>query len=207
MKIGLISDIHAYPAPLREALDLFREHEVETILCAGDIAGYGSELEATVDLLLESGCHCVIGNHDLWYLEDHEKEQKNSVKDFFESLQEELDFNVEGLRLSMVHASPSGSLLDGIKLLDEKGRPLQRQLAYWAKGLNECPADILVVGHTHQVFVRQLGGVLLINPGSSVFNHTCAILTLPEQDVQFYPLSGKEPVLSWNFSMFRNMTW
>jgi predicted phosphodiesterase len=39
---------------------------------------------------------------------------------------------------------------------------------------------VLVVGHTHQVFAETVGGVLVVNPGSSAFNHSCAILSLPD---------------------------
>ena len=63
-------------------------------------------------------------------------------------------------------------------------------------------SDVLIVGHTHQVFSEQLGDVLVINPGSTTFNHTCAILTLPEMKVDIFPLSNKEPILCWNWSMF-----
>ena len=43
VKIGLISDVHAAAGPLQEALRIFGEERVEAILCAGDIAGYGTE--------------------------------------------------------------------------------------------------------------------------------------------------------------------
>ncbi len=62
-KIGLISDVHATPAPLEEALSIFLEERVDLICCAGDIAGYGGELERTVELLVGSQCNAVSG----WY--------------------------------------------------------------------------------------------------------------------------------------------
>lgn len=52
VKIGLISDVHATAAPVREALAILQREGVETILCPGDIAGYGTELELTVELLI-----------------------------------------------------------------------------------------------------------------------------------------------------------
>ena len=206
-RIGLISDVHAAPAPLKDALAIFRENRVDTILCAGDVAGYRNALEDTVSLLVDNGCQSVIGNHDLWHLEDNEDTLRDPAADYLCRLPEKLEMTAEGSTLCMVHASPSGSLLDGIRLLDEKGNILSRQAIHWAEALGDFPADILVVGHTHQVYAEQLGGRLVINPGSSLFNHTCAILTLPDRRVEFYPLLGKKPVLSWNFSMFRDMIW
>ena len=44
--------------------------------------------------------------------------------------------------------------------------------------------------------------VLVINPGSTQFNHTCMILTLPEMTVQTFALQGKDPVKSWNWGKF-----
>ncbi len=64
-KIGLISDIHAAVASLREALAIFAQERVDLVLCAGDIAGYGTELEQSVELLIESGCTTILGNHDI----------------------------------------------------------------------------------------------------------------------------------------------
>ncbi|MEJ1367267.1 MAG: metallophosphoesterase family protein, partial [Candidatus Sedimenticola sp. (ex Thyasira tokunagai)] len=68
-KIGIISDPHATPGPVEEALSIFRQEGVERILCAGDIAGYGDSLDETVALLAAHGCQSVIGNHEAWYLD------------------------------------------------------------------------------------------------------------------------------------------
>ncbi len=104
----------------------------------------------------------------------------------------------------MIHASPLDPLMNGIKLLDGDGKLLQREKDYWSEALGDFPSDVLVVGHTHQVFAERLGNILVVNPGSSLFNHTCAIISLPEMAVEVYPLEGKEPLLSWNFGMLGN---
>ena len=49
--------------------------------------------------------------------------------------------------------------------------------------------------------VEQLGNILVINPGSTVFNHTCAVLSLPDMKVRIFPLSGKTPRKTWNWGM------
>lgn len=201
IRIGLISDVHATPEPVREALQIFKDSGVETILCAGDIAGYGRKLEQTVALLIESGCRSVFGNHDLWYFEQRDIDPDGPAADYLCSLPVTVQLEVVGLQLLMVHASPPDSLMDGIRLLDEEGQLIASEVLGWRNTLAELAADILIVGHTHQVFAESLDDLLVINPGSTLFNHTCAILTLPEKTVRFYPLSGKEPVLSWNFGM------
>ena len=60
--IGLISDVHATPKPLAEALSIFARAGVDRILCAGDIAGYMDQLDATIKLLINNNCHTIMGN-------------------------------------------------------------------------------------------------------------------------------------------------
>ena len=202
VKIGLISDVHATPDPVSEALSIFQREGVDTILCAGDIAGYRAELEQTVALLLDSGCQAVLGNHDLWWLGRYDSGEGSPVEKYLRALPAVVEFSVEDKKIHMVHASPPESLMEGIKLLDEDAELLQDQKAYWSDYLRTFSADVLIVGHTHQVFAEQLGHVLVVNPGSTLFNHTCAILTLPEMVVQVFSLSGKKPVMTWNWGMF-----
>lgn len=201
VKIGLISDVHATPDPVQEALEIFVRAGVETILCAGDIAGYGPDLDRTVQLLVESDCRSIVGNHDLWRLDHFNPETEGASERYLRSLPTTVELCLAEKRLYMVHASPPESLLDGIKLLDVKAVMMSEQRDLWEESLKELPTDLLVVGHTHQVFAEQMGDVLVINPGSTVFNHTCAILHLPEMLVEFVPLSGQEPLLSWNWGM------
>jgi putative phosphoesterase len=200
MKIGLISDVHATVEPLREALTLFRLNHVDTTICAGDTAGYGVELDETVKCLIESKCQIISGNHDTWYLNVPAPEEKKWIKDFFSSLPETIDFSADGKHLYAVHASPPKSDMEGIKLLDEHGHVMPDRKAQWENALKNFNYDVLIVGHTHQVFAERLGNTLVINPGSTKFNHTCAILTLPELTVQVFPLSNKEPLKTWRWA-------
>jgi len=200
-KIGLISDVHATAGPVEEALAVFQRQGVDHILCAGDIAGYGTELDQTVGLLIGSGCETIMGNHDLWYLANPADGKAESVVAFFEGLPLWLQVTFEGKRVYLVHASPPQSLMEGIALLDQHAQILAERKARWTDELKESEFDVLVVGHTHQVFAEQLGNVLVINPGSTKFNHTCAILRLPEMTLQIFPLSNKKPVRVWNWGM------
>ncbi len=76
--IGLISDVHASPEPVAEALHIFEKAGVEQVLCAGDIAGYMDQLSETIALLEKSHCQTVIGNHDLQYIDHHEAGQRET---------------------------------------------------------------------------------------------------------------------------------
>ncbi len=197
--IGLIGDVHATPAPVAEALSIFKHKGVDQVFCVGDIAGYMDELEPTVALLVKNGCQTIFGNHDLLYLDHHEDEPVNEAMAFFNRLPASIDTMIEGKRVYMVHAHPPNACHGGIKLLNREGEVQHGQVARWAEKLQAFDCDVLVVGHTHQVFAEQVGNTLVVNPGSSAFNHSCAILRLPEMTVQIFPLSGKEIEKTWNW--------
>ena len=197
-RIGLLSDVHATAAPVREALAIFAREGVETILCPGDIAGYGEELEEVVALLQQANCQCVRGNHERWVI--GREDIRSDICAWLVALPLAREFVFEGTRLYLVHASPPDSDMDGIKLLDETGALIPQALDYWRERLQGFGHDILVVGHTHQVYAEQLGETLVINPGSSAFNHSCAILHLPERRIEWYGVGG-EISRVWNWGM------
>lgn len=200
--IGLISDVHAAPEPVAEALRIFKQAGVKQVLCAGDIAGYMDQLDATITLLVENNCQTIMGNHDLLYLDHHDEDDVESNQHTLSFLRQlpatYLDI-IEGKSLYMVHAQPPDGCHGGIKLLDKNGKIMPERVAQWSQTLQSFDHDVLVVGHTHQVFAEYLGDTLVINPGSSVFNNCCAILRLPEMSVEMFPLSGKKIEPTWNW--------
>lgn len=199
-KIGLISDTHSTAAPLKEALDIFRQQQVDMIICAGDIAGYGNdELTDTVDLLRNHSCQLIAGNHDTIA---ELGELPESLHQFFKQLPITLEFEIEQKKIYVVHAEPPLEQHGGIKLLDPDGHVIPQRLEYWESVLADVDYDILIVGHTHQVFAQPIGNTLVINPGSTKYNHTCMIFELPTMKTTIYPLSGKKPIYTWNWGKF-----
>ena len=196
-RIGLISDMHATPAPVAEALSLFEQRGIEQVFCLGDIAGYGSQLAPTLDLLRQYECQSILGNHEQWYLEDHADDE---AADYFQTLPTSRQVTIEGVSVYMVHASPPDSMMDGIHLLDEQGKIISVQRLAWEGEFENFKYDVLIVGHTHEVFCERLGNTLVINPGSTLFNHSCAILTLPDCTVEWLPLSNKQVQTTCNWS-------
>ncbi len=205
-KIGLISDLHSTLVPLQEALAIFAHEQVDMIICAGDIAGYGEEkiehdVAPLIDLLQAHDVLMISGNHDHWSEEDHAGQNEAKLKPFFNALPSHLELNVEGKRLYVVHASPPDLEHGGIKLLDPEGEVYADRKLFWTNELKNLNADILIVGHTHQILCEQLGEILLINPGSTLFNHNCSILNLQEMQVEHFALSNKTPIKVWNWGM------
>jgi putative phosphoesterase len=198
--IGLISDVHATPAPVAEALSIFEQAGVEQVFCAGDTAGYREQLDETVALLVDHNCRTILGNHDVGYLEKHADDADNRAVAFFRQLPAAIDTTIAGKRVYMVHAQPPDACHGGIKLLNRQGVVQSERITRWTQELQEFDHDVLVVGHTHQVFAEQVGNTLVVNPGSSAFNYSCAILHLPEMTVQVFPLSGKAIAKTWNWA-------
>ncbi len=200
-RIGLVSDVHSSPRPLQQALDIFEREGVDEIICAGDIAGYYDTLAPTVQLLAQSGCHSVLGNHDLEYLAQPSDTTEQSVREYLQQLPPTLELDIEGNKLLVVHANPPAAQHGGIKLLDQQGDVIEARRQEWSEMLSGIEKDVLIVGHTHQVYALRLGGVFVVNPGSSVFNHSCMILSLPDLGVREFALGEREIVKCWNFSM------
>ena len=205
VKIGLISDVHATVAPLRQALAIFEQEGTDLILCAGDIAGYGTELEESIELLVASDCVSILGNHDVWHLDHQVEEQEKEVDIFLRKLPVTWEATIEGKHIFAVHASPPLSMERGITLLDQYENIIFSAKEQWAQELKGYGFDVLIVGHTHQVFAVVLGQTLAINPGSTAFNHTCAILSLPDLKVRTLPLPGKRPRKVWHWGMMTRL--
>ena len=206
-RIGLISDVHSSPTALAQALQIFEQQSVDDIICGGDIAGYYDTLLPTVQLLIQSGCKAIIGNHDQTWLEqsdgdsDGNTEHNSEIRDYLQQLPETLELTIEGKRLFVVHANPPSEQHGGIKLRNRYGDIVAERKMEWTRSLVDFDHDVLIVGHTHQVYAEQLDQVLVINPGSVPFNHSCMILSLPDLSVETYALGDQEINYCWNFSM------
>jgi len=203
-RIGLISDVHSSPGPVGQALEIFRKEQVDGIICAGDIAGYYDTLAPTIELLAESNCKTIVGNHDQSYLEKTSIDDNQSIRAYLQSLPQTLDLEIEQKRVFVVHANPPSEQHGGIKLLNQQGEVIEDRKVEWTNNLSGLGRDVLIVGHTHQVYAEQLGKVFVVNPGSSIFNHSCMILSLPDLELQIFALGGNEIVKCWNFSMLHS---
>lgn len=198
MKLGLISDIHADFDALRIVLDRFATvHQIDRLLCAGDLTGYGDSPNEVLDLFRQSTITTVRGNHD---------SPSTSITPanaaYLEGLPFEWRETLGGKRLYMCHGIPSANMIGfTLGLLNKEAiRTLIR----------DVQADILIAGHTHEVLCQQVEGTWILNPGSlyaqsaltSWTSHSYAILDLDallfdvfdllqpasEQPLAIYPL-------------------
>ncbi len=185
--IGLISDIHADLQALKQALDILQGQGVEQIICAGDLVDKGYEGDAVVNLIRERNILSVMGNHDYmvyrnqqWLI--HNAGESNpalvtqETMDYLDILPETLTFTLNGKWLLLAHGSPWSNMEYIYAYSPPK---VYEQIARFYK------TDVVVLGHTHQPMLVEMGNLLVINPGSVCSTYadgsgTCAILSLPD---------------------------
>lgn len=61
---AIISDIHANLEALCNVCEDIEKHNVDEIICLGDIVGYGADSEACTDIIMDKVNHTIMGNHD-----------------------------------------------------------------------------------------------------------------------------------------------
>ena len=205
MKLGLISDIHGNLQALEAVLAALEPHDVDLILCAGDLVCYGANPNEVVNLCKEKNIACVVGNYDdavawdkpstsrkpsssrnetlkLAVLEWAKKHATRATKDYLKSLAWRLDYHFAEKLLTTFHA--------GLDYLDEW---VSLDLPESFDSLTKRTAvDIIILGHTHQAFTHEHRGRLFINPGAvgrSLDGDTRAaftVLTLPDMKVEHF---------------------
>jgi putative phosphoesterase len=170
MKIAIISDLHGNYEAMRSLPDGYDE-----LWVLGDLVNYGPEPEAVVDFVKAESTAVVRGNHDhsLAYevdprctpryqkMADITRRYSASVlkqeqKEFLRALPLKVELKRQDTRFYLCHARPSDPLYG---YCPEQSDESVRELG----GVN---ADVLLVGHTHTPFVRQVGNRLVVNPGS-----------------------------------------
>ncbi len=138
MRIGIISDTHDHRRNILRAVEIFRGHEVQYVLHAGDIvAPFATKPFAEVGT---AKFIAVFGNND------GEKLQLRRAVESFGGEIHEYCYKGElaGRKVYMTHTNHNVEEVAASQMY-----------------------DLLVYGHTHQQDVRRVGKTLIINPGEA----------------------------------------
>lgn len=160
MRIGVVSDIHCNIAGLRAALGAMGD--VDELLCLGDSIYESQFSNEVVALLRDRNAHIVQGNHEEAFFSPAGAQARASagnnaeLMDFLSQQPVRRRLVVGGVRLLLVHSTP----------WDPRGSYVYPHSAELAR-FGEVDADVALYGHTHVQLVRQIGEVLVINPGSA----------------------------------------
>jgi putative phosphoesterase len=181
MRLAIFSDVHSNIEALQAVLSDVDTASVDRIFCLGDLVGYAPFPNEVCGLLRERGVAVVMGNYDdgtgfdkaecgCAYTKPDEKARgdlsfawtkehtSQENKAWLRTLQPQIRFEADGRRFLLVHGSPRR-----INEYVYADRP-QGSLEHIAQAAD---ADVLIMGHTHLPYVKQVGEVLFINVGSA----------------------------------------
>jgi putative phosphoesterase len=167
----VLSDIHGnWPA-----LEAVAAVPHDSVLCLGDVVGYGPQPGECLRWLRASHASIVQGNHDRsvadgvpprcrldfeWLAAATQHIARRQLTDeetaFLRALPRTLDLVLDGRKVLLLHATPADPLYNYLGPDRDK----------WRTALARIEADLVLVGHTHLPFHFQFGDVHVLNPGS-----------------------------------------
>lgn len=180
-KIAVFSDIHSNIHALSAVLGDIERHDVDLIVCLGDLVGYGAFPNEVIETIRQRNIPTIRGNYDdgvgfgkpecgCAYKKPEEEERgqcsfewtKAQVternKRYLASLIDGMTLEVHGKILWFVHGSPRR--INEYLFEDRPDSALKRVLG-------ERNVDALLFGHTHLPYDRVVEGMHFINTGSA----------------------------------------
>lgn len=172
MKIAVISDIHANIYSLMTVFHELDSEKIDTIICLGDLVGYGPHPNEVVSAIKRRNILCIKGNYDssvvdneFSYIRETElnsfslpwtvNELREENREYLKNLPSQVTLNIAGKNILFVHGSPNK--INEYLLQDEENT---------AEIMNNLEEDILVCAHTHIPSVKDFNGKQFINCGS-----------------------------------------
>lgn len=180
MKIAVFGDIHGNIEALKAAYDAAVAAEAEKMFHLGDLGGYAPFVNEVVDFLIARGISGVQGNYDETVGNGREhcgckyedplqaemsaqgfewtrKHTSEKSKEYMRRLPFEISFVAEGKKIALFHATPSKN-----NLYWHEDRPEK----FFREMAGRTDAGILIYGHTHKPYRKDMGGKVFINAGS-----------------------------------------
>ncbi|MBQ6820649.1 MAG: metallophosphoesterase family protein [Clostridium sp.] len=172
MKIAAISDIHGNIYALMKALNDIDEQKVDLIICLGDLVGYGPHPNEVIALIKRREIPCLKGNYDasvvdgsFTFIKDNKinsfslpwavEEVRESNKYYLNQLPNELNYDINGVKLKFTHGSPNK--INEYLFENEENTEIVMQ---------NLKDDILVCAHTHIPSYKKFNDKIFINVGS-----------------------------------------
>lgn len=173
MKIAVISDIHGNLYSLIKVLEDIDSQNVDSIICLGDLVGYGPHPNEVIALIRKRNILCIKGNYDAsvvdnayTYIRDTNinsfslpwtvEELRVSNRYFLDNLPDNMLINILGKKVQFVHGSPNKINEYLTHNYDELDNIMEK-----------FDGDVLVCAHTHIPYIKEFNNnKLLVNDGS-----------------------------------------
>ena len=184
MKLGIVSDLHCNFDGLTRALDIMGQ--IDELLCLGDSIFEYRFSNEVVGLLKARDAYVIHGNHEEVFLGPQGVQARgrdtidHALLQWLADQPARIELDIGGKKVLMVHSTP----------WEPRGTYVYPHSPQFAR-FGEAEADFVLYGHTHQQVVQRIGGLLVINPGSTGDgrDHTngrqlsCAVLDTVSEEV------------------------
>lgn len=180
MKLAILSDIHANLHALQAVWEDLETSKPDKVYCLGDLVGYGAYPNETIAFIRERQIPTIMGNYDEgvgFDLDDCGCVYKDPIQDqlgkrsliwtqaittpgnkaYLQSLPAQIRLDENSLRLLFVHGSPRKV---NEYLFEDRPQATFDRIARIAG------AEILLFGHSHLPYEKQVSETLFINCGS-----------------------------------------
>ncbi len=180
MKIAVFGDIHGNIEALKASYDAAMALKPDKMYHLGDLGGYAPFVNEVVDFLVEHGIEGVQGNYDEAVANDREhcgckaeeplqeemahrsfawtkQHVSPESKAYMKNLPAEIKFTAESKKVWLFHATPKKNNLYWYEDRPEK---------FFHEMAQKGDADIMIYGHIHKPYWKDINGKVFINAGS-----------------------------------------
>lgn len=178
MKVAILSDIHGNLEALEAVLSDLEIQRPDSVVCLGDMIGYGPDPEAVLRRIIDHGFISLLGNHETALFKKNDRNwmnfQAKENNEMTETLlsQQSLDYcfrlsrSVVLENARFVHGFPPDSVLKYLQMVSDEEI---------LKCLSTSKESLIFVGHTHKLALisehgnkvlreRLQEGVILLEP-------------------------------------------
>jgi putative phosphoesterase len=180
MKIAVFGDIHGNMEAFRDAYKAAAEKGVDKMFHLGDLGGYAPSVNEVVDFVIEHGIEGVQGNYDESVANDRahcgckyedpiqeematlsfewtKQHVSHRAREYMKNLPSQISLACYGKKVVIFHATP---LKNNLYWHEDRPEKFFKEMAA------KVDADIMIYGHTHKPYRRDIGGKTFINAGS-----------------------------------------
>jgi putative phosphoesterase len=180
MKIAIFGDIHGNLEALKAAYSEAVSKGIDKIYHLGDVGGYAPFVNEVVDFLIEHEIDGVQGNYDYNVANDSEhcgckyedpvqaeladksfewtkKHASEKSREYMKNLPMTISFFADEKKVVLFHASPHKNNLYWYEDRPDK---------FFLEMAEKVDADVMIYGHTHKSYRKDIQGKVFINAGS-----------------------------------------